>query len=272
MFWHVSVRRSTHLSVHTWGMGGNPSQVQVGGTPTGGYPNWGGYPSRGYPTLGTPHQTWWGVPWRGGYPTSGTPCQTWWGTPIWTWWPGVPQVGGTPPQVPPVRPGWGVPWLGGVPIWSSTWYAAVGMPLAFTQEDFLVNVCFWSYLNYLKLIEHDGFPIHRWGSIPLFPRNLFWGLKCLKHDFPWHNVEASVSQTSSSLQYHGFEKWYKFKLKDSVHHKIKTNQTRRQDWKVVLKNSDHFKPELNDYHPQKVNHYFGRGLHWRKSTNFSIKW
>ena len=45
--------------------------------------------------------------------------------------------GGTPPQVPPGRtPTGGYP-TSGTPL-SSTWYAAVGMPLAFTQEDFLV--------------------------------------------------------------------------------------------------------------------------------------
>ena len=55
-------------------------------------------------------------------------------------WPGrVPRQGGTPPRVtphPPVGPGRGVPHLG------RTWYAAVGMPLAFRQEDFLVSCCF----------------------------------------------------------------------------------------------------------------------------------
>ena len=71
---------------------------------------------------------------------------------------GFPLPGGTPPQLPPSQVWWdvhevGYPpsrdevlpsqvWLGGItPIqdnrWS-TWFAAVGMPLAFTQEDFLV--------------------------------------------------------------------------------------------------------------------------------------
>ena len=61
--------------------------------------------------------------------------------------------GGTPARsiqgVPQPRPGWGgypparSGWGGypGTPPWQdSTWYAAIGMPLAFTQEDFLVCV------------------------------------------------------------------------------------------------------------------------------------
>ena len=100
--------------------GGYPCQVWQGGTPphvppvrpSQGYPDW-GVPHLGYP----PIRPVWGVPWQGvpngGYPTLGTPL---------------------------VRPGRG----GGVPHliqdnrWI-TWYAAVGMPLAFTQEDVLVR-------------------------------------------------------------------------------------------------------------------------------------
>ena len=116
-------------------MGGTPARSrQAGGT--------GGYPpsdlARGYPCRG------------GGSPTLGTPCQTWLGgTPAW----------GTPPQVPPldlaggdlIYPTSGTPcqtWPGGYPCWGvphlgwSTCYAAVGMPLAFTQEDFLVFIYF----------------------------------------------------------------------------------------------------------------------------------
>ena len=137
------------LSVHTWGGtvvrfsqwgvpkpgpggGGYPSQLQlVGGylsqVQAGGYPSQvqtGGYPSQvqvggtlmGYPTSGT-------LPVR---PSRGVP---WWGVPHLRYPPpsdlarsegGIPQQGGTPP--------------------SSTWYATVGMPLAFTQEDFLFNI------------------------------------------------------------------------------------------------------------------------------------
>ena len=49
-----------------------------------------------------------------------------------------PHLGGGVPR--PGPGGGGVPQPGGVPLlgWS-TWYAAVGMPLAFTQEDFLVS-------------------------------------------------------------------------------------------------------------------------------------
>ena len=83
---------------------------------------------------------------------------------------GGPRWWGTPPRVPPVRPGRGgtlageyhtsgtplhQTWPGGVPRQgggtppSSTWYAAVGMPLAFTQEDFL----FW--LKYLLYVNNN---------------------------------------------------------------------------------------------------------------------
>ena len=63
---------------------------------------------------------------------------------------GVPNRGYPTSGTPPVRPGRvGVPRRGGggYPISSSTWYAAVGMPLAFTQEDFLVLYCFYSFFK-----------------------------------------------------------------------------------------------------------------------------
>ena len=66
-------------------------------------------------------------------PRGGTPARSWWG---------VPLPGGTPPQIPPTgsaqggTSAWGYPTSGN--RWS-TWYAAVGMPLAFTQGDFLVS-------------------------------------------------------------------------------------------------------------------------------------
>ena len=98
--------------------GGYPSQIQVGGVlqpgPGGGYPSQ--VQAGGYPNGGVPHLR---------YPPIG-PGR------------GVPQLGGTPPRVPPpVDLCRGLPQRGGTPP-SSTWYAAVGMPLAFTQEDFLV--------------------------------------------------------------------------------------------------------------------------------------
>ena len=128
----------------------------MGGVPHLGYPcqTWlGGYHDRGTPS-GTPYLTWpggtlmggahlgcpligpgWGVPWWEGYPTLGTPIGPGWGVP---WW-GVPPSGTSP-----VRPGWGgtpTGW-GRVPHLGSTWYAAVSMPLAFTQEDFRDNLVF----------------------------------------------------------------------------------------------------------------------------------
>ena len=51
--------------------------------------------------------------------------------------------GTCPPPNPGIRPGW---WGGGTPHWNSiacTCYAAGGMPLAFTQEDFLVHILFY---------------------------------------------------------------------------------------------------------------------------------
>ena len=97
-------------------------------------------PAQGYPCWGVPHL---------GYPLSDLARRyPYWGVlhlrypPHWTW-----LVGGTPVGVPHLGPP--LPsqtWPGGTPArggrvphlgWS-TWYTAVGMPLAFTQEDFLV--------------------------------------------------------------------------------------------------------------------------------------
>ena len=63
---------------------------------------------------------------------------------------GVPQVPPGPSLdgggKPPGRSGWGVPphhdWMGSPPTIASTCYAAGGMSLAFTQEDFLVDFNF----------------------------------------------------------------------------------------------------------------------------------
>ena len=139
--------------------GGTPGLDDWGGTPGldgGGYPRsgWWGVPSPGWWGVshswmvgstqvldggGVPHPRcgWWGVPhprfgwWR--YPRSG-----WWGgTSSQVWMVEVPQVwmvGGTPvldggyPGYPPIRQN----------SIASTCYPAGGMPLAFTQEDFLV--------------------------------------------------------------------------------------------------------------------------------------
>ena len=104
------------------GRGGTPSQVWLGGYPI---PGLGG---RGYPILGLdgvppPTRSGWGtsLPRPGmGYPPrpgTGNPPGTWEGLPplqTWDW-------------VPP--PTWDI---------ASTCYVAGGMPLAFTQEDFLV--------------------------------------------------------------------------------------------------------------------------------------
>ena len=122
------------LSVNISG-GGTPSQVWIGGYPISGLGR-GGTPSQvqvgGYPISGL-----------GGYPISGpggTPSQVHRGYPI-------SGLGGYPIS----GPGRGVPHLRsrGIPIVpppgiASTCYgyAAGGMPLAFTQEDFLVVTIF----------------------------------------------------------------------------------------------------------------------------------
>ena len=116
MFWHVSVHPSVCLqggvpqSGPAWR--GYPSQVQLGDTPaksSQGVP-WSG-PVRQVPKMGYPHRD--GQVRTGRYPT--------WGNPT------LPGMGLSPLPPPP----------GQDSIWS-TWYAVVGMPLAFTQEDFLV--------------------------------------------------------------------------------------------------------------------------------------
>ena len=147
-----------------WGGGGTQSQVQTGGPHLrsglgGGVSHhrsrWGRLPhprsergvphsaDGGYPIQdqdgGTleyplPIQDWMGYPpdLRWGYP----PSKTGWGTPH--------QQNGVPP--PPSKTGWGTPaprQQNGVtppsPVSkASTWYAAGGVSLAFTQEDFLV--------------------------------------------------------------------------------------------------------------------------------------
>ena len=108
--------------------GGYPIQLQVGGTPS----SWpGGYPipclGGGTPPAGVP-------PPSRGYPPTGVPpwqeVPPGWGTPCW----GIPPAGGTlPAGVPPPQLGYPP-----TPVLAA---AAVGMPLAFTQEDFLVFLC-----------------------------------------------------------------------------------------------------------------------------------
>ena len=157
MFWHVSVLQWFCLS--TPGGGGYPGQVPGwgGGQLMGDYPNW-GVPHLRYPHLLDLAR---GPPMGGGYPTSVPPSDLAWGYPNM----GVPTLGthpptppsdlagatltrGTPPRLPPPpRQTWG----GGTTS-SSTWYAAVGMPLAFPQEDFLVLKMFLTKLFIIKRI------------------------------------------------------------------------------------------------------------------------
>ena len=69
MFWHVSVRRSIHLSVHTWVQVGGVSLPDLarGGTPMGGSPM-GGVPHLRSPPVGP---GWGVVPRQGGVPHLG---------------------------------------------------------------------------------------------------------------------------------------------------------------------------------------------------------
>ena len=127
----------------------------------------GGVPQPGLDGGGYPSQVWMvgGVPQQGLDGGGGTSARSgWWGVPpSQVWMVGVPgQVLGTPhhPDLagvpPPTMTGWGTPhhdWMGYPPTmtgWgtphhdppppsiASTCYAAGDMPLAFTQEDFLV--------------------------------------------------------------------------------------------------------------------------------------
>ena len=108
---------------------GVPGQVQLGEGYTPVRPGW-GYPCRGVPHLGYPSSDLAGGPPAGGYPTLGTPHQTWMG--------GSPARGSPTLGTPPLDLArGGTPAGRGYPRWS-TWYGAIGMPLAFTQEDLLV--------------------------------------------------------------------------------------------------------------------------------------
>ena len=96
------------------GRGGTPSQVWVGGVPhlsPGEYPI-SGPGGRGYPMSGGVPHVWRGTPCPGGYNIYG----------------GYPHVWGGTPSPPPIAQS----------SIASTCYAAGGVPLAFTQEDFLV--------------------------------------------------------------------------------------------------------------------------------------
>ena len=133
------------LSMSTLAGGGTLSQV-CGGYPIPGVG--GGYPilglGRGYPVSGLgggypiPGLKGWGYP---GYPPGqvwmegGTPSQVW-GV-LWVPSSQVWMVGGYP-GYPLVRSGWGTPPPIRQSSIASTCYTAGGMPVAFTQEDFLV--------------------------------------------------------------------------------------------------------------------------------------
>ena len=116
------------------GWGGTPSQVWLGGDPIPGLARGRGYPIPGLDPLPPgpgqdgvpPDQVWMGYPPR---PGMGYLPETWDGVP-----PLRPGIGYPP------RPGMGYPLPRPPPNWdiASTCYAAGGMPLAFTQEDFLV--------------------------------------------------------------------------------------------------------------------------------------
>ena len=134
----LSVHISRGYPSQVWG--GTPSQVWPGGYPIPGlgrevpHPRsecGGGYLGYSHPLnqvrMGYP-PTWPGLDGVLPGPGMGYPL-TWDGVPPWTW-------NGVPPDLgrsTPLDLGWGTP-----PGIASTCYAAGGMPLAFTQEDFLV--------------------------------------------------------------------------------------------------------------------------------------
>ena len=126
---------------HLWG-GGYPISGLVGGVP---HPRsgWGGTPSQVW-VGGTRSQVWmvggkWGTPTMTGW---GTSTMTGWGTPHCDWmgYPHHDWIG-----YHPTMTGWGTPTMtawGTPPPTSiaSTCCVAGGMPVAFTQEDFLVQL------------------------------------------------------------------------------------------------------------------------------------
>ena len=104
----------------------------------------------------SPARTGWGTPlvrtgWgnsplaRTGWGTP-SPARTGWGTPL-------AKIGWVPPPwpgldgVPPTRDWMGTPPSTRQSSTASTCYAAGGMPLAFTQEDFLVDIIMITYYN-----------------------------------------------------------------------------------------------------------------------------
>ena len=130
---------------------GTPSQVQVGGTP---HLDLGWSPSPPRPRLDRvpPVQNWMGYP----------PSKTGWGTPI----PSIQDCMGYTPLL--ARTGWGTPppptSIRRQSSIASTCYMAGGMPLAFTQEDFLVCFIFRENLirvafQSLQLVVTDFLPI-----------------------------------------------------------------------------------------------------------------
>ena len=131
--------------------------LDVGGTPS----QVGGTPARS--RWGTP-QTWDGVP---PVPGMGYPPDLGWGTPLDLGCGTPPDLGwGTPPDIrwgTPLDLRWGTPldlrW--GTPprqiSIASTCYAAGGMPLAFTQEDFIVPILFQKREGYIFSLNDDEF-------------------------------------------------------------------------------------------------------------------
>ena len=140
------------LSVHHCGGGGpHPIPGLAGGYPIPDLAGGGGVPHPRSGQGGTPSQVW-----PGGYPYPdlrwGTPpphLDLGWGTRPTQTWDGVPPL---------PRPGTGYPptWDGAPPLIThssiaTTCYVAGGVPLAFTQEDFLVLFYFIFFFFYFIL-------------------------------------------------------------------------------------------------------------------------
>ena len=160
---------------------------------------WGGYPIPG--VGGTPDRSGWGgVPQPGLDGGVGTLSLGWGGTPARTgWW------GGDPPT-PPIRQS----------SIASTCHAAGGMPLAFTQEDFLVVI------NSLQKLSVFG-PLFSCSSASFFFRVSL--ASTAKHKKQQHSVQFSVVYWMfiSRLQLYFGKSKHRLSIKTAVKHKSKNS-------------------------------------------------
>ena len=137
----------------------------------------GGTPARsGWWGGGTPARSgWWGYPSQVWMVGGGTPARSgWWGYPsqVWTW-----------RGIPLTMTGWGTPPPTNI---ASTCYAAGGIPLAFTQEDFLVNNSYQIFRIFIT-IWHPRLQKYL----------LHWKQKC--HSNKWSISDTTAKSNTRSL-------------------------------------------------------------------------